>query len=273
MDLKPRIQRDYSRFLRNGRRDPTDLPRYYRHYYDCNRYVDWEIGRVLDAVAAHLPEETAVIFTSDHGDHLGAFGLCAKGPTMYDHTIAVPLIIRPPAGAGSGGLRVDAVVSSVDLFPTMLDFAGVRTDNLTLAGGYAGRSLVPLAAGRADEGRDAVFVEYGRFGIGHDQDDGFFPIRCIRTGDWKLAINLLDTDELYHLAEDPEEERNLIADPGAASVRNELHDRLLDFQQQVRDPFRGPCWLSRPWRTDARRQFEGLFTTGWSDAWENRAFD
>jgi uncharacterized sulfatase len=287
---KPKMQQQFARFLRNARRNPEDLPRYYPHYYDCNRYVDWEIGRVLDAVDEFLPRDTAVIFLSDHGDHLGAFGLCSKGPTMYDHTIQVPLIVRPPNHAvssvaspapgtcspnpsTSSAREIDALVSSADLYPTVLDLAGLGTDGITLANGYAGRSVVPLLHGQSGDDRDAVFIEYGRFAIGNDQTDGFFPIRCIRTADWKLAINLFDRDELYCLAEDPGEERNRIDDSACSAIRDEMHDRLLAFQKQTSDPFRGPRWLWRPWRGDARHEFKGFHTTGWADVWDARPFD
>ena len=94
-DDKPRLQRDYSAWLASARSTPEEYPRYYHKYYDCNSYADWEIGRLLDAVDRYCPD-ALVIYTSDHGDHLGAFGLCAKGPTMYDHTVAVPLVVAGP---------------------------------------------------------------------------------------------------------------------------------------------------------------------------------
>ena len=97
---KPRLQRDYSAWLAAARSTPEEYPGYYHKYYDCNSYADWEIGRLLDAVDRYCPD-ALVIYTSDHGDHLGAFGLCAKGPTMYDHTVAVPLLVAGP-GLPSG---------------------------------------------------------------------------------------------------------------------------------------------------------------------------
>ena len=92
---KPRLQRDYSAWLAAARAAPGEYPAYYHNYYDCNSYADHEIGRLLDAVDRYCPE-ALLIYTSDHGDHLGAFGLCAKGPTMYDHTVAVPLVVAGP---------------------------------------------------------------------------------------------------------------------------------------------------------------------------------
>ncbi|MFW5856884.1 MAG: sulfatase-like hydrolase/transferase [Planctomycetota bacterium] len=266
---KPAIQQTYARFLAEGRDNPEDLPAYYRLYHDCNSYVDSEIGRVLDAVDTHLPPDTVVIFTSDHGDHHGAFGLCAKGPTMYEATCAVPLIIRSPAFGH--GVRTPHLASGVDLYPTILQIAGVAP-----VGNPTGRgdavSLCPVLRGEKVTLRDHVIIEYNRFGVAHDQDDGFFPIRCIRTATHKLAVNLFDRDELYDLVADPDEAENRIDDPACTTVRNELHDRLLAWQCATQDPFRGPGWTLRPWRTDRTHAFEGLFTTGYKDAWTDHDF-
>jgi uncharacterized sulfatase len=109
--------------------------------------------------------------------------------------------------------------------------------------------------------------------VAHEEDEGLFPIRCIRTHDWKLAINLFDKDELYDLRDDPEEANNAIDDEAFADIRNELHDRILGWQKLTRDPFRGPRWQQRPWRTDVTHEFKGLFTTGWKDSWEAEVFN
>ena len=274
LEGKPAIQREWAAFMRRYQDDPSDLPRYYRKYYECAAYVDSEIGRVIDAATRHLGDDAVVIYTSDHGDHLGAFGLRAKGPTMYDHTTAVPLIVRAP-GLAEGGRREDGLVSSVDVWATILDLAGATpsADAFPRRGGYTGSSLVPVLEGAARAVRDHVIIEFDRFGVSHEEDEGLFPIRCVRTAEWKLAINLFDRDELYHVASDPEEEANRIDDPAAAAVRDELHDRLLEWQRWTQDPFRGPRWKMRPWRRDAVHEFEGLFTTGWKDAWGIEGFD
>ena len=120
---KPRLQRDYAAWLAAARAAPEQYPAYYHKYYDCNAYADWEIGRLLDAVDRYCPE-ALLIYTADHGDHLGAFGLCAKGPTMYDHTVAVPLLV---AGAGlPAGNRLECLTSSLDVWATVVEAAGVH---------------------------------------------------------------------------------------------------------------------------------------------------
>ena len=70
------------------------------------------------------------------------------------------------------------------------------------------------------------------------------------TGRYKLCINLLSSDELYDLEEDPGEMHNLINAPNTEKIRNKLHDELLDWMIKTRDPFRGYYWERRPWRTD-----------------------
>lgn len=270
MTGKPELQKNYADFLRTRRDNPEDLPAYYRLYHDCNSYVDHEIGRVLDGIQQYLTGDTLVVFTSDHGDHHGAFGLCAKGPTLYDSTCAVPLILQGPGLPR--GVRRSALASGVDIFPTLLDFAGLSIEDYTPPRGYSGVSLLPAARGETGALRTEVIMEYHRFGIGMNQDDGFSPIRGIRTADWKLVVNLFDRDELYHLTDDPDEAINRIDDAECADIRDQLHDRLLDWQDRVRDPFRSPQWMLRPWRTDRTHHFEGLFTTGYKDTWIGHDF-
>ena len=135
---KPRLQRDYAAWLAAARAAPDEYPAYYHKYYDCNSYADREIGRLLDAIDSYCPE-ALLIYTADHGDHLGAFGLCAKGPTMYDHTVAVPLVV---AGAGlPAGNRLECLTSSLDVWATVVDAAGI-------AGG-AGDGRFPCCAASA----------------------------------------------------------------------------------------------------------------------------
>ena len=278
---KPRLQRDYSAWLAAARTDPGEYPAYYHKYYDCNSYADYEIGRLLDAVEHYCPE-ALLIYTSDHGDHLGAFGLCAKGPTMYDRTVSVPLVV---AGPGlPAGTRLECLTSSLDLWPTVLEAAGIHreagaggTDDgrFPRSAGYTGRSLLPVLRGEraATEHRSAAFSEYHRFGIGQHQAGGCYPIRCVRTADWKLSINLLDGDELYDLRNDPGETVNLIAAAEHAAVRNELHDLLLAHLNETGDLLAGPGWARRSWRGHAAEpSFEGYFTTGYHDRWPSGSF-
>ena len=258
LDGKPRLQQAFAAWLAERSVYPESLPAFYNHYYDCNAYVDYEIGRVIDAVDRYCASDTVVVYTSDHGDHLGAFGLCAKGPTMYDHTIAVPLIVRAPQ-LTAPGRREPGLVSSVDVWATIVDLAGIPCrDRWDESAGYTGHSLVPVLEGRASAVRDTVHVEFNRFfARSGPHSEGFFPIRCVRTQQWKLNINLFDVDELYDLENDPEETTNLIDDPAYASARDELHDRLFQWQAASRDWLDGPAWGKRAWRPDYRHELWG----------------
>ena len=272
---KPKLQQDYAAYLANLRTTPDMYPGYYHLYYDCNAYVDYEIGRVIEAVEQFAPSDTVIVFTSDHGDHLGAFGLGAKGPTMYDHTTRVPLIIRAPHLTGESR-REAGLVSSVDLPATILDIAGLSINDdprFVPQNGYSWQSLVPVLRGEQTSVHDAVYIEYNRFGKQFEQVNGLYPIRCIVTEDWKLSINLFDTDELYERQSDPEEAINRINDGGLHDVRIDLHDRLIAWQKQIHDVFRGPQWGIRHWRPDYQYAFEGLTTTGYKDDWHFGRFE
>lgn len=297
-DGKPRIQQEMAEWLAGKRPSSDTYPRYYHKYYDCNEYVDHEIGRVVEAARSIFGESAVIIYTSDHGDHLGHFGLQPKGPTMYEATTAVPLVVSAPEFQPRSGVRTRVLAGSADIWATILDCAEVDRQARGLTDpGYWGRSLLPAVRGATQVGgteehggqegragtvrpdgswppssREAVFVEFNRFGKGHDAMGEFFPIRCVVSDRWKLAINLFDTDELYDLNADPLETTNRIEDPGCADERNRLHDLLLDHLWATRDTYRCRQWGERPWRPDYRYEFAGLQTTGIRDRWESGSF-
>ena len=270
MTGKPRVQRDHSEYLKNLRDTPDTYPRYYHKYYDCNEFVDSEFGRLIDAVRDNLGENTIIIYTSDHGDHLGHFGLQPKGPTMYEATTAVPLIVTGPGIPG--GTRSNALVGSCDIWSTLIDVAGVDRTSLPDDPAYWGTSLLPVARGETDAIHDAVFIEYNRFGKGHDASGEFFPIRCVRSGDWKLMINLFDTDELYNVDVDPLEKQNRIDNVECSGIRTQLHDTLISHMWRTKDLLRNRQWCERPWRPEYQYEFVALQTTGLKDPWESGSF-
>jgi uncharacterized sulfatase len=237
-------------------------------YFGCNSFVDHEIGRVIQAAHACAPENTYIIFTSDHGDMLGAHQLRGKGPAMYEEIARIPLIIQGPESLGAGTIN-STVVSQVDLLPTMLELARLDVPPI-----LEGQSLLPLLQGEQVAGRSAV-IEFQRYEIEHDSWGGFQPIRCIVDERHKLVVNLLHSDELYDLQADPAEVHNLIEHPDYADVRDVLHDSLLDWMYEKRDPFRGPCWERRPWRASRRFGWWGQFRPRPADGYapEVRAYD
>ena len=220
-----------------------------RKYFGCNAYIDREIGRVLDAVDARHRNDTIVIYTSDHGDQLRAHGLLSKGPMMYEETCNIPLIVRYPGGPQ--GAVCDSLVSHVDLIPTMLEVIGAGKPEM-----LPGVSLLPILKGELDvRPRQHAMVSFHRFAINGDAVGGFYPVRCITDGRHKLIINLMETDELYDLENDPYEMSNRIDDPDSTDIRDELHDELLDRMDEMRDPFRGPVWGIRDWRKAREKSY------------------
>ncbi len=221
-------------------------------YFGCNSFIDYEYGRVIEAVDQYAPENTYVILTSDHGDLLGAHGLNGKGPVMYEEITHVPFIIRQPEGIGAG-MANPTPVSHVDILPTLLDLAGLEIPPI-LEGG----SLTPYLAGATEPEREVV-IEFNRYEIEHDSWGGFQPVRCLVAGKFKLVLNLLHTDELYNLEADPAEIDNLIENTDYTHIRYQLHAHLIDWMNEKRDPFRGPAWERRPWSNTNRLRWMGKF--------------
>lgn len=233
--------------------DWDDFLMWRQRHLRCNAWIDRQIGRVMDAVDRLHGDDTVLISTTDHGDMMGSHGLLSKGAMMYEECARIPFIARGP-GLPQGA-RCQVPVSLVDILPTALDLAGHAVPEV-----LQGCSLTPLFANPATGQlpREAIQLQFNRFGIYHDGYAGFYPIRCATDGRWKLAINLFDRDELYDLDSDPGECTNLIDDPAAANERDRLHDWLLADMDRIQDPLRGEPWCRRPWRTVApERRFYG----------------
>ena len=131
--------------------------------------------------------------------------------------------------------------------------------------------MMPALRDPGQRVNDVIFCEFGRYEIDHDGFGGFQPVRCAFDGRHKLVINLMTSDELYDLERDPEEMENRINAPEYAALRDALHDRLLDWMNRTRDPFRGYYWERRPWRTDAREATWAY--TGYTRQRENEEYE
>ncbi|MBN1400627.1 MAG: sulfatase-like hydrolase/transferase [Anaerolineae bacterium] len=198
------------------------------HYYALISHVDNQVGRILRALdEAGLEEDTLVIFTSDHGEHLGDHGRVQKGPPGLDSCAHVPLIMRYPHGI-AGGERHAELVEQVDLAPTVLDWCGVQTPPE-----MQGRSLQPLLRGSAYVARPSVYIEHR------------YPFReswkTVRTAALKYCagreFGRREVQELlFDLARDPHELSNVAPDPAYAGeldvMRAELVRRSFDVESQ-----------------------------------------
>ncbi|MCI1209039.1 MAG: sulfatase-like hydrolase/transferase [Treponema sp.] len=251
LDGKPELQKLWAG--NNLFLDKDSLKIEPRLFFGCNSFVDYEIGRVLDAVKKFAPD-AMVIYTSDHGEALMAHSLSLKGPSVYEEITHVPLIIKGGANwPSAAGTAYPSVTSHIDLVPTILDYYG-----LPIPSGMPGKSMRPIIYDQSRKSgnhpakfRENVFIEFHRYEIDHDGFGGFQPMRAIVTDTNKLAIYLLDsTDELYDTKQDPDEMKNLINESGYKKVRDSLHQKILKFMNETRDPYRGYQWQRRTWNKD-----------------------
>ena len=202
-------------------------------YWAMIDLIDVNVGRVLDALdRTGQRERTLVIFMSDHGEMLGDHGFYLKGPYFYEPAVRVPLIASLP-GTIPTGRASQALVELVDLAPTLLDAAG-----LPPRPGMQGESLWPLLIGaRADDHhRDDVYCEhYGT--IHRHPGQGRAYATMVRTARHKLvAVHSAEPGELYDLAVDPTETRNLWRDPAHGAIKLDLYRRLCDRMAWTVDP-------------------------------------
>ena len=240
MKDKPSHQRVWAGERLSADKDSLDVTD--RLLYACNSFVDYEIGRVLERVKSLAPC-AMIIYTSDHGDMRASHSLNLKGPAPYDEITKIPLMISYPGGYKN--VRYTHPVSHINLVPTILEHMGLEIPKW-----MDGESILSAVKNPSVKVNDAVFIEFGRYEIDHDGFGGFQPMRCIFDGRYKLCVNLLSDDEMYDIQSDPNEMINIINREETAEIRNTLHDKLLDWMNDTRDPFRGYYWRDRPWRRD-----------------------
>ncbi len=207
-------------------------------FLGSNSFADYEIGRVLEVINELVPD-ALVIFTSDHGDMLGAHRLFSKNATAYKEVANIPLIIK---GGIKGGV-CDEPASHIDLAPTIMDYFGLAIPKL-----FEGKSMLKQIYNPSEKINDVVFTEFTRYEVDHDGFGGLQIMRAAISKKYKLVIHLLDTDEFYDLEDDPYEINNLIMDEEYEKERNQLHDILITHMNETRDLYRGYQWSMRPWR-------------------------
>jgi choline-sulfatase len=191
-----------------------DIARARRAYYGSISYIDEMVGQIfktLDAIGK--AEDTAIIFTSDHGEMLGERGMWFK-KHFYERALRVPLLMKLPGQTPS---RVSTPASLVDLLPT---FMGIATGTAWQSDVEAleGRDLTQTLGAEADPERP-VFAEYLA-------EATPTPILMIRKGGYKFIYSRADPAMLFDLAADPNERTNIATDPAHS-------DRVEEFEKLV----------------------------------------
>ncbi|MCB9766168.1 MAG: sulfatase [Alphaproteobacteria bacterium] len=218
--------------------------------------VDAQLGRLVDALDARgLLDDALLIVTSDHGESFDAhWEFFDHGGTVYDEALAVPLILRQPGGRG-GGARVAPLVSTMDLYPTVLERLGLPAEPQV-----EGISLAPLLEGQPFVPHERLFLEAskpeGGWTEGQVGDSWTNGAKCraVRGARYKrVRCPARDEAELFDLTEDPAERLDLDARPWAWPLTQQLDAALADWDA-----------AARPWPAaledseDTIRQLEAL---------------
>ncbi len=250
-----------------GLPDTEDIRRDTAAFMTSAGIADAAVGRVLKSLKdSGLSEDTAVIYTTDHGPALPGMKC-----TLYDLGISVGMILDYP-GNPSKGMVYDTLVSHVDIFPTLCELCGVKKPDW-----IQGISFLPVLEQRTEEIRTEIYSEI-------TYHAAYEPVRSIRTRRHKLirrfdddlsvalaniddspAKTLLldqgclecahDETELYDLYADPGEKKNLAGDPAYAGIMEELSLKLDLWMETTGDPLRygpvkAPCGAMVNARTD-----------------------
>ncbi len=187
--------------------DPARKREVIQAYGAAVAFMDDQFGRLLDALEEHgHADDTIVVFTSDHGYHLGEHDLWQK-LSLHEESARVPLIIARP---GDRAATRDALAEHIDIYPTLAELAG-----LPIPEHVEGQSLVPVLDDPSAQVRDAAFSRNGRG-------------RLVRTDRYAYLAWDDGSAELYDMERDPDQFHNLADDPDHADTVRALRARLVE---------------------------------------------
>lgn len=199
-------------------------------YYASISFMDAQVGRVVDALEKNgLADSTVIVFTSDHGYHMGEHGLWQK-MSLFEGSARVPMLIVAP-GVTKPGSVAATPVSHLDLYPTLAELCGIKAP-----ANLQGQSLVPILKDPEAKGRGWAITQVSRGGgpnratVSRDKgSDGrrFFGY-SLRTPRWRYTEwdEGREGRELYDHDNDPGELKNLAADPAHAATVAELSEKV-----------------------------------------------
>ena len=214
------IEHNYDSVAWQDRPTPEALLRLRRHYAANVSMIDEKVGQIIETLdrKGYL-DNAIVIFTSDHGDALGDHGHIQKW-TMYDCSLRVPLLFWSPSHLPRK-THTSSLVQLMDIAPTIMEAAGVDVPK-----SFEARSLWPILQGNSEQVRSEVYAELARDHI----QTGAEYIVMRRDDRWKVVYYLGEPEgELYDLAADPGELRNLWSSPEHLVHREAMVKELLEW--------------------------------------------
>jgi arylsulfatase A-like enzyme len=217
--------------------------------------TDESLGRLVEALKAQDKyADTALFVFSDHGEYAGDYRMVEKTQcTFEDDLTKVPLIVKYPewVEVPKRDQPVDTLVELVDFYATVAELAHIPKRHT-----HFGKSLLPVSLGDVAVHREHVFCEGGaliteahthepllgresvywpRISVQNEHSESHGKAAMIRTADWKYVRRLYENDELYDLANDPGELRNVAADPQHSGIRRELAARMTRWFMETVD--------------------------------------
>lgn len=181
-------------------------------YYACVEFMDAQVGRILNKLEElKLEDRTIVIFTSDHGYHLGEHELWQK-MSLHEESTRIPLILSVPGQAAGVS---DSLTQQIDLYPTLVALHGLKIPDHV-----QGKSFASLLEDPTHKIHDSVYCLRGRDHL-------------IRTPDWAFIQYQNGEAELYNMLEDPKQFTNRINDPDAADMKASLERALKKKLRQI----------------------------------------
>ncbi|PCJ57085.1 MAG: sulfatase [Planctomycetota bacterium] len=221
---KPRVQQEMKEYWGVQDLEWEDWAKLTSANYGYISLIDKQVDRILKHLEQlNITEETAIIFTTDHGGMVGSHGLCDKGPYLYDDICRVPLITYLPQQKPEQ--RINADVYTMDLMPTFIELADGDTPEDIDA-----LSLLPLINGTKEILRDEpMYIEF----YGHQVS---VMQKLLRTKEWKYIFNGQEFDEYYDLINDPHEMINEINNPNFKSEIQHARDQMTIKLKSLKDP-------------------------------------
>lgn len=202
--------------------DEWQWRRFIAHYLGLCALIDKQVGRIVEYLQEQeVYNDTLIVFLSDHGDMMGAHGLVKKGFELhYEEALRVPMIFR--GGGIAAGMKSQALVSLVDLLPTLAEWVNVSMEQKT-----DGRSFAHVIE-NPDVAEHRAYVIAETFKMAGDQFDPAIDKfnLSLRTPRFKYIFRYRDQEELYNLSEDPYENNNLAGSASGETTISELRKQL-----------------------------------------------